>query len=301
MFKKIKTLSQIIKVVKNWPTVILGRFNLLNEKEVLFRNKQIFLLRKGRDNWNKLMTLVRFYNSFPDAKVGNGEVDFIFRGLNLKLQYGDHDLDMIQSIFGEEEYRELTEADIRNKTVVDIGAAIGDTALYFMSRGASKVISFELFPYSYDLACKNIYNNNFKEAVIINNVGVDGRAGVVKIDPEYKNSFGDSIDNCKNEDQGRSVRITTLDDIVEEFNPQQALLKVDCEGCEQAIILNSKEDSLNRFSTIVLDYDKGYKKIKNRLEGLGFKVELFPSRSTINNKEEDQTGIILARKDIKNL
>lgn len=44
---------------------------------------------------------------------------------------------------------------VEGKTFVDIGANIGDSSIYFASRGAEKVISIEPFPKNYELAKKH--------------------------------------------------------------------------------------------------------------------------------------------------
>ncbi|MEM3256177.1 MAG: FkbM family methyltransferase, partial [Thermoplasmatales archaeon] len=45
---------------------------------------------------------------------------------------------------------------VKDKIVIDIGAFIGDTAIYFAIKGARKVISLEPYPYIFNIARKNL-------------------------------------------------------------------------------------------------------------------------------------------------
>ena len=52
-------------------------------------------------------------------------------------------------------YEQYKILDVSNKDVVDVGAALGDTAIYFALKGAKHVYAFEPYPYSYNIAKKN--------------------------------------------------------------------------------------------------------------------------------------------------
>ncbi len=69
-------------------------------------------------------------------------------------------MSVVRENFIENQYEWL---DAKNKVVVDIGANIGDTAIYFSKiKKARKVIAFEPYPYSYKLAEENIKINKLK-------------------------------------------------------------------------------------------------------------------------------------------
>ena len=52
---------------------------------------------------------------------------------------------LINENFIKEQYKWL---DVEGKNVVDVGANIGDTAIYFALKGAKHVYAFEPYPYS---------------------------------------------------------------------------------------------------------------------------------------------------------
>jgi tRNA/tmRNA/rRNA uracil-C5-methylase (TrmA/RlmC/RlmD family) len=56
--------------------------------------------------------------------------------------------------------------DVRGKTVIDIGAYVGDTAIYFVLRGARKVIALEPNPFAYQEMLENIKLNGLEDKII---------------------------------------------------------------------------------------------------------------------------------------
>src|SRR5215469_12479041 len=66
--------------------------------------------------------------------------------------------------------------------------------------------------------------------------------------------------------------LLTLENLLDKNNirPGEAILKMDCEGCEYDTILSSTDRVLRQFS----QYHYGYKNLKNRLEECGFYVSV---------------------------
>jgi len=65
--------------------------------------------------------------------------------------------------------------------VVDIGASIGDSSIYFALNGASYVIALEPYPYTFNLAVKNVKVNNLNDKIKILNAGYGGKLDTVKV------------------------------------------------------------------------------------------------------------------------
>jgi len=70
--------------------------------------------------------------------------------------------------------------DVKGRRVLDVGASIGDTAVYFALRGAREVVAFEPYPFPYGYALKNVDANGLKNVKVIN-AGVSGHDGTVKV------------------------------------------------------------------------------------------------------------------------
>ena len=162
---------------------------------------------------------------------------------------------------------------VQGNIVVDIGANIGDSCIYFALRGASKIIAIEPFPKSYDAAKKNIEVNGFTNKTSLKLSGCAAKRGNINIDPLYRSDHSSRL-----VDFGRGVKIplVTLRDILDEnkVSEEKMVLKMDCEGCEYDTILFSDCDTLRSFSHIQLEYHNGYQNLKEKLENCGFDVSV---------------------------
>ncbi|MFP3257413.1 MAG: FkbM family methyltransferase [Candidatus Nanopusillus acidilobi] len=153
--------------------------------------------------------------------------------------------------------------------ILDVGGEVGDTALYFALKGAKKVIVIEPFPNNYEYLVKNINYNNFQDKIIPINamVGKENKKTNIIIPDEF------IVRDAKESDTGYQIEMITLSKLIESFNIKEALLKMDCEGCEYESILNENDETLKIFKKIQLEYHYGYEKLKEKLEKLGFRVE----------------------------
>jgi FkbM family methyltransferase len=175
----------------------------------------------------------------------------------------------ITAIFVVNVYKELP---VQNKTVIDVGANIGDSAIYFALSGAVKIICLEPFPKNYELAKKNIKSNNFSNNTTLLLAGCSANSNEITIDPEYRSGNSSILIDCK---KGIKVPLLTLEDILKENNlssDSSLILKMDCEGCEYEPILSANENTLRKFSHIMIEYHFGYKNLKEKLEKSGFDV-----------------------------
>jgi FkbM family methyltransferase len=174
----------------------------------------------------------------------------------------------IISVFIEAEYEFLP---VKGKTVIDVGANIGDSCIYFSLKGAERVIGLEPFPVSYNLAIRNIELNNLSQKVDVLLAGLGTNTEDLHIDPTYTSNSGSHITHF---DSGIVVPLMTLSQILDKFglSSKEIVLKIDCEGCEYDSVMTSSEDLLRTFSHIQIEYHRGYKKLKQKLEDSGFKV-----------------------------
>lgn len=183
--------------------------------------------------------------------------------------------------------RPYAELKVRNKVVIDIGAAIGDTAIYFKMLGAKKIIAFEPFPYSYNIAKKNIQYNfkKYGKSVCLVNKAV-GKHGHIVIREDYKSDISSSLLNFE---EGVRVEIISLDEVVNRYKvPRHSVLKVDCEGSELDVIKNSSLKTLSLFDQIILEYENDYTAIADILKSAKFKVKKHV------DKYNDKNGIMYA-------
>ena len=213
--------------------------------------------------------------------------------LDIKISYKNKNITLpinegyILSVFIDEDYKFL---NVDNENVIDIGANIGDSPIYFALNNANKVIALEPYPYSYNIALKNIKTNKFEDNIILLNAGY-GKDGIIYIDPNFKNTTGSNLKNVQN---GKELKTISLKTLLNTYNIESAVLKMDCEGCEYNI-LNEDNDILRRFKRIQMEYHYGYEKIKNKLEEAGFTVKYTKPKKKYNTsatKSNMETGYI---------
>lgn len=263
----------------------LSYANYLSVMWNIKRNKAIIKvkLRDGKThNWNWGMTF--FYavikvnpNLSFDINLLNlsteGPLKFEFKGRPLTLiTHGSGD---ILSVFVREDYKFLNAED---ENVIDIGANIGDSSLYFALCNAKKVVALEPYAYSYSIAIKNIQLNNMdKERVTLLNAGY-GEDGTIIVDSALKNTASSDMKSSK---EGVEIRTLSLKTLLKENDFETAVLKMDCEGCEYNI-LKEDNDTLRKFKRIMIEYHYGYDVLKTKLESCGFTVSFTKPRSSYN-------------------
>jgi FkbM family methyltransferase len=143
--------------------------------------------------------------------------------------------------------------DPRNKVIVDIGAYIGDPALYFAYKGAKLVIAVEPHPEAYFEMLKNIKLNGHGGRIIPINAAissrhgcVDARGSVITALTQYYTPSTKANDCI--------IKAITLGDLIKAFNlTKGTALKMDYEGCELDVILNDCEH-VRLFRELVFEY-----------------------------------------------
>jgi FkbM family methyltransferase len=143
-----------------------------------------------------------------------------------------------------------------NKIIVDVGAYIGDSAIYFAKHGASRVIAYEPIKATFEYLTRNIALNKVENIVRPFNKGVSGvrEALLVRYNPALT-SAASSVDHRLEAGSSVSVECITLADIFTENDINKVdVLKLNCEGCEFSTILNAKESTLRKIATIILFY-----------------------------------------------
>jgi len=272
----VNNLLYIRKIAKNWIDIIFFRIGLKKTLTIKFRDGETIYFENQEEYfwfWNQ-----KLGQSEPLKTVKN--MHYKIKGNNIELEYQNrkiyfyydtnkqlsNSIGHINDNFIGEQYKWL---DVKDKDVVDVGANIGDTAIYFALKGAKHVYAFEPYPYSYNIAKMNIKLNRLEEKITLLNEGC-GKSGFVTIKDDYENTGSTDLKSFK---KGKKIGIESLDEIVKRFNLKHAALKVDCEGCEYDLILNASDEALHAFDQIIMEYHYGYRNLVKRLRLAGFKVK----------------------------
>ena len=191
------------------------------------------------------------------------------------LQFsGSKDNGEIWRTFGKDDYKFL---EFSNSVVIDVGANIGDSSIYFAINGAKKVISIEPFPYTYSYLERNIRinNNEIGGKILAINAGISDENKVVLLGDDYISGVGSTLGGESSGKRNVEIPVYTLEYVTNKYNLfENIILKMDCEGCEYESILSSSNDTLRKFKQIQIEYHHGPKKLAERLIQAGFDIKI---------------------------
>lgn len=264
----IRMLFKIRKTYSNYSTVLNGAFNGKFPIDTILRNGKHVLLH----TFNAMYVLA-FTRDLKDVQCDVGN-DLVVISLKLSPEnkivlHGAINNGDIVYAFLKEDYGRLP---VENKFVIDVGSNIGDTPIYFALRGAKKVIGLEPFPKNFELANKNIIANNLGNKITILLAGCASQKRFITINPDYESNHESKLVEFQH---GKEIPLLTLEDLFNQYNiPSDSILKMDCEGCENDIIISASKETLQRFSHMQIEYHSGYKTLKEKLERCGFKVSI---------------------------
>lgn len=207
--------------------------------------------------------MVVFFRYFPLGRIHKDKtVSFRFMGQKIRIFYRGS-RPMSTSIFSLGEYDLIPKS---SREVLDIGAAHGDTAIYFSKRGASKVYGYELQGENCIMAEKNIKLNKLQNIVSIFHCGVAAN----------KINLSDNILEAVTEPNERdniAEDFKTLDEIVNIHKMKNGILKIDVDGYEYEILRSTSVKTLSKFDFIFLEYHFGVQDLISILISSGFSVK----------------------------
>ncbi|MDA8692357.1 FkbM family methyltransferase, partial [Candidatus Pseudothioglobus singularis] len=164
------------------------------------------------------------------------------------------------AIFKNGEYDLIPKSD---REVLDIGAAHGDTAIFFSLRGARKVYGYELQGENCILAKKNIKLNN------LNNIKIFHCGVASKKINSSDNILGAILQNDER-NMIDSADFKTLDEIAKLHGIKNAVLKLDVDGFEYEILRSTSVGTLSKFDYIFIEYHFGVQDLNSILINSGF-------------------------------
>ena len=162
--------------------------------------------------------------------------------------------------------------DVKGRSVLDIGAFVGDTAILFAAMGARRVVAVEPSPWAYSVARKNVEVNGLSDIIELVNCAVAREGGRVLMLPSGETTIGFQATAVLAGDV--PVPTCTLDSLIEKYGPFD-VLKMDCEGCEHESIPYSRR--IGEVKEVLIEYHDGYEDIVRKLREEGFKNMKFSS------------------------
>lgn len=172
-------------------------------------------------------------------------------GLKIHLSEDPQDIVTVFIIFIREDYGEIAS----NQTIVDIGANIGVFSLYAAFSGAAIVYAFEPNTQVYQCLLQNIRTNNLMDVITPYHGAVSSVDGK-KIKFPLRASVNNSIITTGCDSDYEIVDTISIQRVLCE-KKKIDLLKVDCEGAEYDIFLNSKPEIFEIVQAVRMEYHGG--------------------------------------------
>jgi len=144
---------------------------------------------------------------------------------------------------------------IEGRVVVDLGAGFGETAVYFLERGAKFVVALEPCPNAFKEMLTNLTLNGLLDKVAAINAGVGGKSG-------YRTLL------CPKPIKAPLISLDRLLKLL----PAGVVVKMDCEGCEYEALTSASNDSLRKVDEWSIEYHGSPKPLVEKLEASGFEV-----------------------------
>jgi FkbM family methyltransferase len=267
----VERLFVYIKLIKNWRYYLLIRLGLIDRRKntrLFLRSGGSILFREGNEGQFRYLVAKELLKN-KNIKIDRIDEHTCLVHLDrAKIIIPYENLPLIYANFVIGEYSKVN-AD--GKIVVDIGANVGDTPLYFLRyKNARKVIAIEPNEEAFRILKKNIILNKLGSRCI----PLRCAAGAVKGNIYIKKGgflLFESI-HKNNLKKGLKTRVLTLDEIIDRFKLKDAILKLDCEGCEEDVINYSKISTLRKFEQIIVETTS--KEIKKKLSAAGFNAKI---------------------------
>ncbi|MCW6169338.1 MAG: FkbM family methyltransferase [Thermoplasmatales archaeon] len=256
----IRNVYRFRKHLKNWPNAVFAFYVKKFPFEAIYRDGTKYYIKYLNHLW---MASYGFKFEYGDDE----SIIFPYEGRTLRF-LGTRNNGSIGDVFVE---KELSVLDVKGRVVIDIGANIGDSTVYFVIMGAEKVIAIEPFPFTFDLLKKNITINGVQDKVKILNFAMGGKTEIIKISPAAKNTVGLRATEFPG---GTPIKVITFETLTKDYNINNAVLKCDCEGCEYDLINNMSNNDFDKVDEVLIEYHNGLNSLDEILEKNGYVTKI---------------------------
>jgi FkbM family methyltransferase len=248
----------------------LKKYNITENFELLF-NSKIFV-----------KSLDATYSNFALQSQKDGFL-VSFLDFNIYVESIEEFL-ILNEVFVTKDYNFISN---HKTTVIDIGANIGISSLYFSTLDCvDKIYAFEPIIDTFNQAQYNLELNKSRHKVVaIKNIGLgkSNRTETVLFNKSSKGNTGvrgllspTYASNAQNETRALKIVETSkeIEKIITTSVGQKIMIKMDCEGAEYEIFENLSESNLlGKIDVLIIEWhDKGAKSIENTLLKFGFNV-----------------------------
>lgn len=281
--EKIRIFTACFNQFSNWHSVLL---NLVRRKgSVQFKFKGSNRTVHLKHSASILPFIKLLERGWMIETTGNS---LLIRNSEVRMVSDESGLISTLEIFEEGVYG----LDYEGMNVLDVGMNNGNSSLYFVLKGAKKVVGLEPLKSAFELAVSNLNQNGMHGRVDPINVGLSSATGKAKIKTFSENSGIGYMDDHQLEKNKpadirssysttQEIEVISLEDLLSNYPISFFdVLKMDCEGCEYKVLTEQNMEFFPKFKRIVLEYhDRGSEVFEHFLQELGFSVSSTKGRS----------------------
>ena len=209
-----------------------------------------------------------YWQSYFKRQSPRGNVCKLRSGTSVYLSSNPHDIITVMVNFCRNEYGVIQ----AGWTVVDVGANIGVFTVMAMESGAGKVISFEPNEEAFQTLLRNVEENGFSEAVETYHRAVSSSSGQTLHIPICSSPYNKTKSEPTS-DETKAVSTISLVDALRDHD-RVDLMKLDCEGAEYQIILETDPAVFDKIKRIRMELHPSRQftreQIVEHLEAFGF-------------------------------
>ena len=269
-------------MIRKWIYRTINRLGYRIERkrtrEELWENYKLFEVKENLDLFfESKIYIERLALKFKNLKLTSHKLGFIVHFLNFNIYVETaEEFFILEEIFVSNDYFFNTS---NNAVVIDVGANIGISSLFFSSlSNVESIYAFEPVNDTYNQALLNFeLNKSMHKVVSIKNIGLgaENREEIFVYNKQQKGNTGKrgllspSMSNRINEKRAVSIIDASLEisSIVSNSVNNDLVLKMDCEGAEYEILENlDRSGVLKQLDIVMLEWhDHGPDKLENIL------------------------------------
>lgn len=201
-------------------------------------------------------------NLIKDERAQNVVLNMDFEGVDLSLRIDDSDIRVFKQIFVDNEYDSLNLPDTA-ETIVDLGANIGLSALFFLKKYPdARIVAVEPDAVNFEIMKKNL--DRFSKSVAFLQAAIwptDGEVSLVEEDVNHSSlgAWGYRTE-AQSENASVSVKSVSIPTIKQQYNMDFIdILKVDIEGAEYELFEKDYENWIDQVGMIVIETHDRFK------------------------------------------